>query len=175
MAAAAHPEPPKVTSLEDECAHWKARVLELELAAEESRAMFDEFQQESQDYEKELSSEMTRLETLVTTTTSKLELARREAQQWRDKLNLQRLHSQAEMDRVMDLLRVAREEGEVVKRAKVDLELDNDEKERTERVALASMEDLEARHSALLEQNAILRSELESRAGMGDEIAHLQE
>ncbi|TPX62206.1 hypothetical protein SpCBS45565_g07071 [Spizellomyces sp. 'palustris'] len=141
---------------------------------EEGR-LFEEFQETSREYEQELQTENTQLHKQLESLQTRLEATRTDAGVWKRRWRVAKQDAENELNLMIGDLERTRTQEESYKRRTVDLEMDNDCLERAERVVKSSIQDLDARYTALLEENVLLKCELETANGYRDEIMHLQE
>ncbi|KND02015.1 uncharacterized protein SPPG_02519 [Spizellomyces punctatus DAOM BR117] len=141
----------------------------------EERRLFEDFQETSREYEQELQTENTQLHKQLESLQTRLEATRTDADVWKQRWRIAKQDAVNELNIVIGELERTRTQEECYKRRTVDLEMDNDCLERAERVVKSSIQDLDARYTALLEENVLLKCELETANGYRDEIIHLQE
>ena len=151
-----------------ECADAKksnkmSDLKQLQLQLEAKEAEFEEFQRDSQEYERELEQTVEKYERQIAEANaakSKLELdmqaLRERTSASTQELNRQLHQLQEEYQKVLD-------ENRSFKQVKTQLEMDNDQLEQNHRVESSSRTDLEQNFNKLVEKLALLEAELEQQ------------
>ncbi|CAH1766434.1 11501_t:CDS:2 [Entrophospora sp. SA101] len=151
------------SSINEELAHYKTRVFDLEQTLLDTQSSMEEFQSSSRELEEELERELEQSERRYVDIKAKNEMLKDEVDQWKQKYYQARSDAnvtQQQMQRELDSLRKVEKTYAVKTR---ELELDNDDLERTERAAKSSLQDLENKYNKAIERNAILENELEGK------------
>ncbi|CAG8688301.1 4720_t:CDS:2, partial [Dentiscutata erythropus] len=150
-------------NINEELAYYKSRVSELEETLNQTQAELDEVQTSARDFEEELMRELEQSEKIHQELRSKNECLKNEVDEWKQKFyqaksecNVTATQLQREIDTLQSL-----KDTFIIKTR--ELELDNDDLERTERAAKSSLQDLENKYNKAIERNAILENELEGK------------
>ncbi|GAA5816951.1 hypothetical protein MFLAVUS_010486 [Mucor flavus] len=143
-------------SAQDELEYWRAHSEHLENTLQDNRAALDEFQVSSRELEEELEKELQTTEKAYNDLKSRCERFKRDADDWKSKYTESK-HEQniamVQMQREIDILRATED---TFRKQVLELELDNDDLERTERAATSSLTDLEMKLNRAIERNVIL-------------------
>ncbi|KAL1921156.1 uncharacterized protein VTP21DRAFT_10872 [Calcarisporiella thermophila] len=165
----------KFSSIEDELAYYKQQAKQLAEALNETQAGLDEFQQSSRELEDELERELELRERRCRELEGRVEILAGEVEEWKDKYrDSQKVANQTaeQMQREIETLRSLHETFKVRTR---ELELDNDDLERTERAAQSSLQDLESKFNKMVERNAMLENELEIKTQLQEQNQRLKD
>jgi len=162
-------------SLEEELAYYKAHSLSLEKALTETQADLEEFQQSSKELEEELTRELDATEKQYQEQRAKNERLKNDIDDW--KLKYQKACQDSNitirgMERELEQLRKLKESYQVKTR---ELELDNDDLERTERAAKSSLQDFEQKYNKAIERSAILENELDCKNQLIVQVQRLKD
>ncbi|CAJ0850655.1 6060_t:CDS:2 [Entrophospora sp. SA101] len=139
------------SSINEELAHYKTRVFDLEQTLLDTQSSMEEFQSSSRELEEELERELEQSERRYVDIKAKNEMLKDEVDQWKQKYYQARSDAnvtQQQMQRELDSLRKVEKTYAVKTR---ELELDNDDLERTERAAKSSLQDLENKYNKAIE------------------------
>ncbi|TNY23006.1 hypothetical protein DMC30DRAFT_444792 [Rhodotorula diobovata] len=156
-------------------AHFRdrCRSLQSQLATAEHDIL--DFTESSKELQAELEQELERVEAAEKSIRRDLDDARNAADDWRAKYTgALRDHTQtmSHMQRELETLRAT----EKSLRARVrDMELDNDDLEKSEREKDSSLQDLESRYNKALERIALLEEELVTKAQLDEEVQRLKD
>ncbi|KAG6885450.1 hypothetical protein C0993_001530 [Termitomyces sp. T159_Od127] len=141
----------------------------------ETRAELDEFHHASKDLEAELENELQRTEKAQQELKVKAIRAESERDEWKSKfMSLQTNHNTttASLQRELDKLRQDFQQAKIQLR---DLEMGNDDLERTERAVSSSLADMEAKYSRALEEKILLEHELLEKASLEEDSQRLRD
>ncbi|RCH89798.1 NADH:ubiquinone oxidoreductase [Rhizopus azygosporus] len=162
-------------SVQEELDYWRNHAENLESTLQETRAALDEFQVSSRELEEELEKELQTTEKAYNDLKSRCEHYKREAEDWKGKYTESK-HEQnitmVQMQREIDILRATEES---FRKKILELELDNDDLERTERAATSSLTDLEMKLNKAIERNAILENEIIAKDNLTEQAQRLRD
>ncbi|CAG8568743.1 7419_t:CDS:2 [Ambispora leptoticha] len=162
-------------SIQEELEHYKTRALELEENLAETQAALEEFQQSSKELEEELERELEQSEKMCRDLKTKNEQLKNEVDVWKQKYYQSKSESNintTQMQRELDSLRSLKEKFMIQTR---ELELHNDDLERTERAAQSSLMDLENKYNKAIERNVLLENELEGKNQLIVQVQRLKD
>ncbi|KAG9287383.1 hypothetical protein G9A89_023755 [Geosiphon pyriformis] len=162
-------------TIHEELAHYKARAAELEATLAETQATLEEFQQSSREFEEELERELEQSEKRFKDVKAKNETLKNEIDEWKQKYYQFRSDSNissAQMQKELESLRTLSEKLKVQKR---EVEVNNDDLERTERATKSSLQDLESKFSKAIEKNVLLENELEGKNQLIVQVQRLKD
>ncbi|KAG1140126.1 hypothetical protein G6F37_008488 [Rhizopus arrhizus] len=162
-------------SLQEELDYWRSHAENLEGTLQDTRAALDEFQVSSRELEEELEKELQTTEKAYNDLKSRCEHNKRDAEEWKSKYTESK-HEQniamVQMQREIDILRATEES---FRKKVLELELDNDDLERTERAATSSLTDLEMKQNKAIERNAILENEIAVKDHLTEQAQRLKD
>ncbi|KAI9304019.1 hypothetical protein BJ944DRAFT_256500 [Cunninghamella echinulata] len=162
-------------SIQDELEYYRNHSDNLENTLQETRAALDEFQVSSRELEEELEKELQTTEKAYKELKSQCEKSRRDADEWKSKFT-EAKHEQSitmmQMQREIDILRATEE---MFRKKILELELDNDDLERTERAATSSLSDLEVKLNKAIERNVILENEIATKDSLTEQTQRLKD
>ncbi|CAE6462488.1 unnamed protein product [Rhizoctonia solani] len=154
---------------------WEAKYHEVSDLLQETRAELDEFQTSSKELEEELERELESTERQMTDLRNRVERVERERDDCKSKLsNLQGTHNTTvnSLQRELDALR---QQHSLIKVQLRELEVGNDDLERSEREVSSSLADLEGRYARALEEKIILEHELQDRVALEEDMQRLKD
>ncbi|QRV85040.1 hypothetical protein RhiJN_13056 [Ceratobasidium sp. AG-Ba] len=154
---------------------WEAKYHEVSELLQETRAELDEFQTSSKELEEELERELESTEQQMTDLRNKIERVERERDDCKSKLaTLQGTHNTTvnSLQRELDALR---QQHALIKVQLRELEVGNDDLERSERAVSSSLADLEGRYARALEEKILLEHELQDRVVLEEDIQRLRD
>ncbi|KAI9479508.1 hypothetical protein BDB00DRAFT_858866 [Zychaea mexicana] len=162
-------------SVQEELEYYRSHAENLEGTLQETRAALDEFQVSSRELEEELEKELQTTEKAYKDLKSRCEHYKFEADEWKSKYTNAK-HEQntatLQMQREIDILRRTEE---MFRRKILELELDNDDLERTERAATSSLSDLEVKLNKAIERNVILENEIAIKDNLTEQTQRLRD
>ncbi|KAL7309640.1 NADH:ubiquinone oxidoreductase [Mucor circinelloides] len=162
-------------SAQEELDYYRAHAEDLELTLQDTRAALDEFQVSSRELEEELEKELQTTEKAYNDLKSRCEHFKREADDWKSKYTESK-HEQniamVQMQREIDILRATEDS---FRKKVLELELDNDDLERTERAATSSLTDLEMKLNKAIERNVILENEIQTKDNLTEQTQRLKD
>ncbi|KAI8063803.1 hypothetical protein BC940DRAFT_306887 [Gongronella butleri] len=162
-------------SVQDELDYYRSHAENLENTLQETRAALDEFQISSRELEEELEKELQTTEKAYKELKSICERSKRDADEWKTKFTDAK-HEQSitmmQMQREIDILRATEES---FRKKVLELELDNDDLERTERAATSSLSDLEIKLNRAIERNVILENEIATKDSLTEQTQRLRD
>ncbi|THH20836.1 hypothetical protein EW146_g594 [Bondarzewia mesenterica] len=154
---------------------WKSKYYEVAEMLSETRNELDDFHQSSKELEEELERELQRTEKAQQNLKVKVERAESERDEWKSKfVSLQTTHNKTttSLQREIDTLRQDHQKIKVQLR---ELEMGNDDLERTERAISSSLADVETKYSRALEEKILLEHELLDKANMEEECQRFKD
>ncbi|KAF9270336.1 hypothetical protein L218DRAFT_1071784 [Marasmius fiardii PR-910] len=154
---------------------WRAKYEEVAEMLAETRAELDEFHTASKELETELENELQRTEKAQQDLKVKAAKAETEKEEWKSKfMALQTTHNSTttSLQRELDKLRQEHQKLKVQFR---ELEMGNDDLERTERAVSSSLADIEAKYSRALEEKILLEHELLDKASVEEQCQRLKD
>ncbi|KAG8825622.1 NADH:ubiquinone oxidoreductase [Serendipita sp. 401] len=154
---------------------WRAKYNEAADMLSEARNELDDFIHSSKELEDELLRELERTEKTQNDLKDKISRLETDRDDWKSKfISLQTSHNTTvnSLHRERDTLRSEVQKLKVQLR---DLELGNDDLERTERAISSSLADVEAKYSKALEEKIILEQELLNKAAVEEEAQRLRD
>ncbi|KAG9080615.1 NADH:ubiquinone oxidoreductase [Ceratobasidium sp. 370] len=154
---------------------WEAKYHEVSELLQETRAELDEFQTSSKELEEELERELESTEQQMTDLRNRVERVERERDDSKNKLaTLQGTHNTTvnSLQRELDALR---QQHALIKVQLRELEVGNDDLERSEREVSSSLADLEGRYARALEEKILLEHELQDRVALEEDMQRLRD
>ncbi|KAJ8084138.1 NADH:ubiquinone oxidoreductase [Marasmius tenuissimus] len=154
---------------------WRGKYEEVAEMLAETRAELDEFHTASKELEAELENELQRTEKAQQDLKVKAARAETEKDEWKSKfMSLQTTHNSTttSLQRELDKLRQEHQKLKVQFR---ELEMGNDDLERTERAVSSSLADVEAKYSRALEEKILLEHELFDKANVEEQCQRLKD
>lgn len=154
---------------------WRAKYNEVADMLAETRAELDDFHHASKELEAELENELQRTEKAQQDLQLKVAKAESERDEWKSKfMSLQTNHNSTttSLQRELDRLRQEHQQLKIQMR---ELEMGNDDLERTERAISSSLADVEAKYSRALEEKIILEHELIDKANLEEQLQRLKD
>ncbi|CAE6419794.1 unnamed protein product [Rhizoctonia solani] len=154
---------------------WETKYHEVSDLLQETRAELDEFQTSSKELEEELERELESTERQMTDLRNRVERVERERDDCKGKLaNLQGTHNTTvnSLQRELDALR---QQHALIKVQLRELEVGNDDLERSERAVSSSLADLEGRYARALEEKILLEHELQDRVALEEDMQRLKD
>ncbi|POY73820.1 hypothetical protein BMF94_3361 [Rhodotorula taiwanensis] len=166
---------PTFTSDAAAIAHYRqlCASLQSQLAAAEQDIL--EFTESSKDLQAELESELERMDKAEKGMRKELDDTKNEKDEWKGKYTTAlRDHTSTitHMQRELETLRATEKQLRTRLR---DMELDNDDLEKSEREKDSSLQDLETRYNKSLERIALLEEELVAKAQLEEEVQRLKD
>ncbi|KAI9278045.1 hypothetical protein BY458DRAFT_503629 [Sporodiniella umbellata] len=162
-------------STQQELEYWRSHAESLEETLQETRAALDEFQVSSRELEEELEKELQTTEKAYNDLKSRCETYKRDSEDWKSKFTESK-HEQniaaVQMQREIDILRATEDS---FRKKVLELELDNDDLERTERAATSSLTDLELKLNRAIERGAILENEIQAKDNLTEQAQRLRD
>ncbi|KAL9542919.1 hypothetical protein MBANPS3_008368 [Mucor bainieri] len=178
-------------SAQEELDYYRAHAEDLELTLQDTRAALDEFQVSSRELEEELEKELQTTEKAYNDLKSRCEHFKRDAEDWKVEGEpasigdvvaksaskyTESKHEQniamVQMQREIDILRATEDS---FRKKVLELELDNDDLERTERAATSSLTDLEMKLNKAIERNVILENEIQTKDNLTEQTQRLKD
>ncbi|KAF5374796.1 hypothetical protein D9758_000167 [Tetrapyrgos nigripes] len=154
---------------------WRAKYNEVADMLAETRAELDDFHHTSKELETELENELQRTEQAQHDLRVKVAKAETEKDEWKNKFtSLQTTHNTTttSLQRELDKLR---QEYQRIKVQLRELEMGNDDLERTERAVSSHLADMEAKYSKALEEKILLEHELLDKANVEEQCQRLKD
>ncbi|KAL1921704.1 uncharacterized protein VTP21DRAFT_10346 [Calcarisporiella thermophila] len=162
-------------SIEEELAYYKQKAQQLAEALYETQQGLEEFQQSSRDLEEELERELEHRDKRCKDLASRLEGMRLEGEEWKAKYRESKREANLTINQLQREIDTLRQLHEKFKTRTRELELDNDDLERTERAAKCSLQDMETKYNKLMERCVILESEVEIKHQLGEQVQRLKD
>ncbi|KAG2227861.1 hypothetical protein INT45_002099, partial [Circinella minor] len=162
-------------SVQDELEYYRSHAENLEATLQDTRLALDEFQLSSRELEEELEKELQTTEKAYKDLKSRCEHFKYEADEWKSKYTQAKQEQNMatlQMQREIDILRATEE---MFRRKILELELDNDDLERTERAATSSLSDLEVKLNKTIERNVILENEIATKDNLTEQTQRLKD
>ncbi|KAG8710336.1 NADH:ubiquinone oxidoreductase, partial [Ceratobasidium sp. 395] len=169
------PTTPSSSNVSTNGVDWEAKYHEVSELLQETRAELDEFQTSSKELEEELERELESTEQQMTDLRNRVERVERERDDSKNKLNtLQGTHNTTvnSLQRELDALR---QQHALIKVQLRELEVGNDDLERSEREVSSSLADLEGRYARALEEKILLEHELQDRVALEEDMQRLRD
>ncbi|PVG04615.1 hypothetical protein CPB86DRAFT_720900 [Serendipita vermifera] len=154
---------------------WRAKYNEAADMLSEARNELDDFVHSSKELEEELLRELERTEKTQKDLKDRISRIESDRDDWKNKyISLQTNHNTTvnSLHRELDTLRKEHQKLKVQFR---ELEMGNDDLERTERAISSSLADTEAKYSRVLEEKIILEQELLNKARIEEEAQRLRD
>ncbi|KAG2174556.1 hypothetical protein INT44_006819 [Umbelopsis vinacea] len=171
-------------NMQDELDYWRNHAENLENTLSETRAALDEFQVSSRELEEELEKELQTTEKVCGDLKARCEQLKRESEEWKITQASPQYQSKfteskhehnnvmTHMQREIDVLRATEQ---TFRKKTLELELDNDDLERTERAAQSSLADIEMKYNKAIERNAILEQEITTKDQLAEQVQRLKD
>lgn len=147
---------------------WKQKYEELSI-------QFDEFQKSSRDFEQELESELKQCEQEIKELNSRNHRLTVNHDLMKDKLTEMNLNTQKQISKLQEELAQYKAVKDEMQKYIRELEQKNDDLERTNRCAMFSLGEFEAKLNEALERNAILESELDEKDELAETVQRLRD
>ncbi|KAI0704838.1 hypothetical protein BC835DRAFT_1315347 [Cytidiella melzeri] len=160
---------------DEDFSDWKSKYYEVADMLQETRQELDDFQVSSRELEEELEKELARTEKAQQDLKVKAARAEHERDEWKSKfVTLQTTHNTTttSLQRELDTLRKDYQDIKVQFR---ELEMGNDDLERSERAISSSLADVEQKYSRVLEEKILLEHELLDKAHLEEEFQRLKD
>ncbi|KAI0348444.1 hypothetical protein BDW22DRAFT_1404343 [Trametopsis cervina] len=160
---------------DDDFTDWKAKYNEVADMLQETRHELDDFQVSSRELEEELEKELARTEKAQQELKVKAARAEHERDEWKSKfMTLQTTHNttSTSLQRELDKLRQEHQQAKIQLR---ELEMGNDDLERSERAISSSLADIESKYSRVLEEKILLEHELLDKAHLEEDTQRLKD
>ncbi|KAJ4001056.1 hypothetical protein F5050DRAFT_1561794 [Lentinula boryana] len=154
---------------------WRAKYNEVADMLAETRTELDDFHHASKELEAELEAELQRTEKAQQDLRVKVARAETERDNWKSKfISLQTTHNTmtTSLQRELDKLR---QEHQTVKVQLRELEMGNDDLERTERAVSSTLADVEGKYTRALEEKILLEHELIDKANVEEQCQRLRD
>ncbi|KAF8922437.1 hypothetical protein CPB85DRAFT_1267592 [Mucidula mucida] len=161
--------------MDDSSTDWREKYNEMADMLAETRAELDDFHGASKELEAELENELARTEKAQQDLKIKVAKAEVERDEWKNKfMSLQTNHNTTttSLQRELDKLRQDHQQIKVQLR---ELEMGNDDLERTERAVSSSLADIEAKYSRALEEKILLEHELLDKANLEEQCQRFKD
>ncbi|KAF8597580.1 hypothetical protein BDV93DRAFT_479327 [Ceratobasidium sp. AG-I] len=169
------PNTPSSSRASNDNVDWEAKYHEMSDLLQETRAELDEFQTSSKELEEELERELESTEQQMSDLRNRVERVERERDDSKAKLtNLQGTHNTTvnSLQRELDALR---QQHSLIKVQLRELEVGNDDLERSEREVSSSLADMEGRYARALEEKILLEHELQDRVALEEDMQRLRD
>ncbi|KAL8293717.1 hypothetical protein RQP46_000418 [Phenoliferia psychrophenolica] len=155
--------------------HYQQLCESLQSQLADANSDIQEFTESSRDLQEELEKELAAMEASEKNMRKGLDEARGEMEDWKSKYTASlrdHTNTMTHMQRELESLRAS----EKALRTKLrDMELDNDDLEKSEREKDSSLQDFEARYGKSLERIALLEEELVNKAQLEEEAQRLRD
>ncbi|KAF9044821.1 hypothetical protein BDZ89DRAFT_1089761 [Hymenopellis radicata] len=161
--------------MDDSSTDWRDKYNEMADMLAETRAELDDFHGASKELEAELENELARTEKAQQDLKIKVAKAEAERDEWKNKfMSLQTNHNTTttSLQRELDKLRQDHQQIKVQLR---ELEMGNDDLERTERAVSSSLADAESKYSRALEEKILLEHELLDKANCEEQCQRFKD
>ncbi|KAJ1678306.1 NADH:ubiquinone oxidoreductase [Spiromyces aspiralis] len=168
-------DPTAFANAQEEAEYWKKAAMEARERLSETENELIEFQNQSSEFEAELEAEIKRLEEANARLRRKFEVAQSAADEWKEKYQNSQLKANDMLKSVERELEYVKSQQEYYKSRTRELEQDNDDLERNERVAKMSLQDTEVRLNQMIEKNNSLMSEVEAKKLLAEEVQRLKD
>ncbi|KAM3581025.1 NADH:ubiquinone oxidoreductase [Umbelopsis sp. WA50703] len=162
-------------NMQDELDYWRNHAENLENTLSETRAALDEFQVSSRELEEELEKELQSTEKVCGDLKSRCEQLKRESEDWKSKYTESKHEHNNVMTQMQREIDVLRATEQTFRKKTLELELDNDDLERTERAAQSSLADIEMKYNKAIERNAILEQEITTKDQLAEQVQRLKD
>ncbi|GJN89428.1 hypothetical protein Rhopal_002408-T1 [Rhodotorula paludigena] len=159
----------------DSPAALKARCAALQAQLDAAEADIRDFTDSSHDLQRELEHELERMERAETALRTDLDQHRSAADEWKTKYTTALRDHTATMSHMQRELETLRTAEKALRAQLRDMELDNDDLEKSERAKDSSLQDLDARFNKALERIALLEEELVAKAQLDEEVQRLKD
>ncbi|GAA5991899.1 hypothetical protein JCM10908_002261 [Rhodotorula pacifica] len=168
-------EPSNFVSDEAAIAHYRSRCtsLQSQLAAAEQDIL--EFTESSKELQAELESELERMDKAEKGMRRELDETRNEKEEWKGKYTTALKDHTTTITHMQRELETLRATEKSLRTRLRDMELDNDDLEKSEREKDSSLQDLETRYNKSLERIALLEEELVAKAQLEEEVQRLKD
>ncbi|KAG8941638.1 NADH:ubiquinone oxidoreductase [Tulasnella sp. 419] len=150
---------------------WRQKYMGVKDLLAEARAELDDFQISSRELEEELEKELERTERAQTQLQDEVSRLKLDCENW------QRKYSEANKTAttIQHELDATRQSVKLYKSQLVELEMGNDDLERNERAASASLADLEGKYGRVMEEKILLEQELLEKGELEEECQRLKD
>ncbi|GAA5880366.1 hypothetical protein JCM3774_006737 [Rhodotorula dairenensis] len=168
-------EPPTFPSDEAAIAHYRSRctTLQAQLAAAEQDIL--EFTESSKELQAELESELERMDKAEKGMRRELDETRNDKEEWKSKYTTALRDHTATITHMQRELETLRDTEKSLRTRIRDMELDNDDLEKSEREKDSSLQNLETRYNKALERIALLEEELVAKAQLEEQVQRLKD
>ncbi|KAJ2681465.1 NADH:ubiquinone oxidoreductase, partial [Coemansia spiralis] len=162
-------------SAQEELAYWRNSAYALRDQLESKELELAEYMAESSELEAELESEIKRVEVANAELRAKNERYKFEIAELKEKYQTAQLKAGEDLASIERELQFVRSQQEFYKSRTRELEQDNDDLERNERMAKSSLQVMETRLSRAVEENSHLQGEVETKRMLADEVQRLKD
>ncbi|GAA97521.1 uncharacterized protein L969DRAFT_91434 [Mixia osmundae IAM 14324] len=168
-------DPPSFSTDAEALIWWQGRASSLQDDLDDTKLALEEFQASSGELEEELEKNLAAGEKRELDLRKTVERLKVELDQWktRHQTTLKEHHkSLSSMKTELESVRISED---ALRRKLRDLELDNDDLEKSERVLNSTLQDLEARHGKSVERITLLEQDLVSSASTQEELQRVKD
>ncbi|KAI5481632.1 hypothetical protein MNV49_002858 [Pseudohyphozyma bogoriensis] len=156
-------------------AHYKDLAASLRRQLDDAEQDLNEFSESSKELQDELEKELARMEKGEKDMVKGLEDARNETEQWKTKYTAGLRDHTTTMTHMQRELETLRTSEKTLRTRLRDMELDNDDLEKSEREKDSSLQNLETRYGKSIERIALLEEELVTKAQLEEEVQRLKD
>ncbi|KAK2716860.1 hypothetical protein QYM36_007118 [Artemia franciscana] len=163
------------SSVDEELKYWKAKAVEYKEGMDEMKEELEEYQTSSKELELELESQLEQAETKCREFRTQSNRLLLENSTLKEKIENLVIEYNGQIDGLQsELDEIRRMRDELVSYVR-ELEQENDDLERQNRAAVASVEDFETRLNQAIERNAFLESELDEKETLSVMVQRLKD
>ncbi|KAJ2522135.1 NADH:ubiquinone oxidoreductase [Coemansia sp. RSA 1939] len=168
-------DPRSFASTEEEIQYWRDTTFDLRDMMVEKELELEAFKQDSTDLEMEFEKEISRLEAVNKELRAKNEKYKFDIEELKDKYQKAQLKAGEDLQSIERELQFVRSQQEYYRSRTRELEQNNDDLERSERMTKSSLQTVECRLSQAMEENTFLHKEVETKNILVDEVQRLKD
>ncbi|KAK4704936.1 hypothetical protein P7C70_g1277, partial [Phenoliferia sp. Uapishka_3] len=155
--------------------HYQKLCASLQTQLADANSDIQEFTESSKELQEELEKELAAMEASERNMRKGLDEARGEMEDWKAKYTTTLKEHAATMTHMQKELESLRASEKALRTKLRDMELDNDDLEKSEREKDSSLQDFETRYGKSLERTALLEEELVNKAHLEEEAQRLRD
>ncbi|KAJ2550745.1 NADH:ubiquinone oxidoreductase, partial [Coemansia sp. RSA 1933] len=168
-------DPKSFASPEDEIQYWRNATFDLRNLLADKEMEVEICRSDSVDLEVEFEKEISRLEAVIKELRARNEKYKFDVEELKGKYQTAQLKAGEEMQSIERELQFVRSQQEYYKSRTRELEQNNDDLERNERMTKSSLQTMEGRLSQAVEENSFLQREVETKKILVDEVQRLKD
>ncbi|KAI9506651.1 NADH:ubiquinone oxidoreductase [Coemansia spiralis] len=168
-------DPESFASMEEELEYWRNQTFDLRELLLDKEMEIESFKADSLELDTELEKEIKRLEAVNAELRSKNEKYKFDIKELKEKYQKAQLKAGEDLQSIERELQFVRSQQEYYRSRTRELEQNNDDLERNERMTKSTLQAMECRLSQAVEENSVLLGEVEAKKMLVDEVQRLKD